>query len=129
MKVNIENPEPLRTEKFVSGAFFLLILQIIGNRVKGQEPDSSFDHPKIYSIHVQIGQNQTFSSIYPDYFINHQDKKNITIANALTMKTGINFIDGDHTRPLYETDQSSVDYILSLPGHTPAVICLTISMN
>jgi CubicO group peptidase (beta-lactamase class C family) len=67
--------------------------------------------------------NQTFSAIYPDYFINHQDKTNITIANALTMKTGINFIDGDHTRPLYETDESSVDYILSLPkNYEPGIV-------
>ena len=67
--------------------------------------------------------NQTFSAIYPDYFINHQDKKNITIANALTMKTGINFIDGDHTRPLYETDESSIDYILSLPkNYEPGIV-------
>jgi hypothetical protein len=35
--------------------------------------------------------------IYP-IIINHQDKRNITIANALVMKTGINFINGDHTR-------------------------------
>jgi CubicO group peptidase (beta-lactamase class C family) len=67
--------------------------------------------------------DQTFNSIYPDYFMNHQDKKNITIANALSMKTGINFIDGDHTRPLYETDESSVDYILSLPkNYEPGIV-------
>jgi CubicO group peptidase (beta-lactamase class C family) len=67
--------------------------------------------------------NQTFNAIYPDYFINHQDKKNITIENALTMKTGINFIDGDNTRPLYETDGSSIDYILSLPkNYEPGIV-------
>jgi CubicO group peptidase (beta-lactamase class C family) len=67
--------------------------------------------------------NQTFYSIYPDYFINHPDKKNITVANALTMKTGINFIDGDNTRPLYETEGSSVDYILSLPkNYEPGIV-------
>jgi CubicO group peptidase (beta-lactamase class C family) len=67
--------------------------------------------------------NQTFSSIYPEYFINHQDKSSITIANALTMKTGINFIDGDNTRPLYETDESSIDYILSLPkNYEPGIV-------
>ena len=67
--------------------------------------------------------NQTFNSIYPEFFFNHQDKKNITIANALTMKTGINFIDGDNTRPLYETDESSIDYILSLPkNYDPGIV-------
>jgi CubicO group peptidase (beta-lactamase class C family) len=73
--------------------------------------------------HYLDSLNQTFSSIYPDYFTNHQDKKNITIANALTMKTGINFIDGDDTRPLYETDESSVDYILSIPkNYEPGIV-------
>jgi CubicO group peptidase (beta-lactamase class C family) len=67
--------------------------------------------------------NQTFSSIYPDYFEHHPEKKNITIKDALTMKTGINFNDGDHTRPLYETDGSSVDYILSLPkNYEPGIV-------
>jgi CubicO group peptidase (beta-lactamase class C family) len=67
--------------------------------------------------------NQTLNSICPDYYMNHQDKKNITIANALTMKTGINFVNGDHTEILYSTDESSVDYILSLPGnYDPGVV-------
>jgi CubicO group peptidase (beta-lactamase class C family) len=67
--------------------------------------------------------SQTFYSICPDYFINHPDKKNITIANALTMKTGINFIDSENTRPLYETEGSSVDYILSLPkNYEPGIV-------
>ena len=67
--------------------------------------------------------NQTFDSIYPDYFINHQDKRNITIANALTMKTGINFIDGDNTRLLYITEESSINYILSLPkNYEPGIV-------
>ena len=76
-----------------------------------------------FEKHYLDSLNQTLSSVCPDYFLNHQDKKNITIANALTMKTGINFIDGDHTRPLYETDQSSVDYILSLPkNYEPGIV-------
>ena len=76
-----------------------------------------------FERHLLDSLNQTFESIYPDYFLNHQDKKNITIANALTMKTGINFIDGDHTRPLYETDESSVDFILSQPkNYEPGIV-------
>jgi CubicO group peptidase (beta-lactamase class C family) len=67
--------------------------------------------------------NQTFSSIYPDYFMNHEDKKDIKIVNALTMKTGINFIDSENTRLLYETDQSSVDYVLSIPmNYEPGIV-------
>ena len=73
--------------------------------------------------HYLDSLNQTFNSIYPDLFLSHPDKKNITIANALTMKTGINFIDGDHTRPLYENEESSVDYILSLPNnYEPGIV-------
>ena len=67
--------------------------------------------------------NQTFNSIYPDNFVNYQDKKDITIANALTMKTGINFVDGDHTQILCQTDKSSVDFILSLSkNYEPGVV-------
>ena len=73
--------------------------------------------------HYLDSLNQTFYSIYPDYFLNHQDKKNITIASALTIKTGINFIDSDNTRPLYETDKSSIDYILSVPkNYDPGIV-------
>jgi CubicO group peptidase (beta-lactamase class C family) len=33
--------------------------------------------------------NQRFSDIYPEYFENHQDEKEITIDQALTMRTGL----------------------------------------
>ncbi len=33
--------------------------------------------------------NQRFSDIYPEYFDNHQDKMDITIDQALTMRTGL----------------------------------------
>jgi len=67
--------------------------------------------------------NQTFNSIYPDNFVTHEDKRNITIRNALTMKTGIDFINGDHTEELYGTEEGSVDYILSLPGnYDPGIV-------
>ena len=67
--------------------------------------------------------NQTFNSIYPDNFITHQEKKDITVRNALTMKTGINFINGDHTEVLYRTEEGSVDYILSIPqNYDPGIV-------
>lgn len=73
--------------------------------------------------HILDSLNQTFYSIYPDYFIDHQDKKNIRIVDALTMKTGINFIDSDNTRFLYESDQSSIDYILSIAkNYEPGIV-------
>lgn len=76
-----------------------------------------------FEKHYLDSLNQTLSSICPDYYLNHQDKKNITIANALTMKTGINFVNGDHTEVLYATDESSVDYILSIPvNYEPGVV-------
>jgi CubicO group peptidase (beta-lactamase class C family) len=76
-----------------------------------------------FEKHYLDSLNQTFSSIYPDYFMNHQDKKNITIANAMTMKTGINFVNGDHTEVLYGTDENTIDYILSLPvNYKPGVV-------
>jgi CubicO group peptidase (beta-lactamase class C family) len=33
--------------------------------------------------------NQRFSDIFPEFFVNHQDKKEITIEQALTMRTGL----------------------------------------
>jgi CubicO group peptidase (beta-lactamase class C family) len=76
-----------------------------------------------FEKHYLDSLNQTLNSICPDYYINHQDKKNITIANALTMKTGINFVNGDHTEVLYATNESSVDYILSIPlNYEPGVV-------
>ncbi len=73
--------------------------------------------------HYLDSLNQTLSSICPDYYNNHPDKRNITVANALTMKTGINFVNGDHTEVLYATDESSVDYILSIPlNYEPGVV-------
>jgi CubicO group peptidase (beta-lactamase class C family) len=73
--------------------------------------------------HYLDSVQQTLGSICPEYFSNHQDKKGITIANALTMKTGINFVNGDHTEVLYGTSESSVGYILSIPvNYKPGVV-------
>jgi hypothetical protein len=36
----------------------IFILVLNGSRIKGQDPDSSFNHPKLYSINVQLGLNQ-----------------------------------------------------------------------
>ena len=67
--------------------------------------------------------DQTLSSLCPDQYVNHPDKKNITLADALTMKTGINYINGDHTEVVYATKESSVDYILSLPvNYEPGIV-------
>jgi len=67
--------------------------------------------------------SQTFYSIYPEYFSSHMEKADITIHNALTMQTGIEFNDDEHTSELYQNEGSSVDYILSLvQNYDPGVV-------
>jgi CubicO group peptidase (beta-lactamase class C family) len=67
--------------------------------------------------------NQRLYNIYPDRFKNHEDKRNITLENALIMKTGIDFNNSDNTEGLYHTDESSVDYILSLSkNYEPGIV-------
>jgi CubicO group peptidase (beta-lactamase class C family) len=63
---------------------------------------------------------QPFSQIYPDEFTHHPDKTDITIEDALTMRTGIDFNDGDHTLDFYQTSGSSIDFVLSLPKDYPS---------
>lgn len=57
--------------------------------------------------------NQTLFSIYPEHFSRYPEKKTITLHQALTMSTGIDFDNGSHTQVLYHTDGSSVEYVLS----------------
>jgi CubicO group peptidase (beta-lactamase class C family) len=58
--------------------------------------------------------NQKLSDIYPECFVNHQDKKEITIEHALTMRTGIS---GENKDAGYERffSDSSIEYSLSSP--------------
>jgi len=58
--------------------------------------------------------NERLSDIYPEHFQKYPDKKNITLAHALSMKTGINFNNDEHTLELYQSEGSSVEIILSL---------------
>ena len=74
-------------------------------------------------INILDSVNQTLYSIYPDKFSNHEEKKNISIENALTMQAGIDFENDDNTEPLYHVEGSSVDYILSLPkNYEPGIV-------
>jgi CubicO group peptidase (beta-lactamase class C family) len=57
--------------------------------------------------------NQTLESIYPELFIDHPEKKSMTLRHALTMTTGIDFINSTHTQGLYETEGNPVSYVLS----------------
>jgi CubicO group peptidase (beta-lactamase class C family) len=73
--------------------------------------------------HYLDSLNQTLSSISPGTYLDHPDKEGITLANALTMKSGINFINGEHTEVLYSTEESSVNYVLSIPSnYEPGVV-------
>jgi CubicO group peptidase (beta-lactamase class C family) len=66
---------------------------------------------------------QAFSAIYPENFSGHPDKTSITIEDALTMRTGIDFDDDENTLELYQEEGSSLDYILSLPmKYEPGVV-------
>jgi CubicO group peptidase (beta-lactamase class C family) len=63
---------------------------------------------------------QPLASILPEEFGRHPDKGDITIQDALTMRTGIAFNNDDHTQDLYSTSGNSVDYILGLEKKYPA---------
>ena len=67
--------------------------------------------------------NQTLFSIYPEHFTNHPEKSNITLHHALTMTTGIDFYNSINTKTLYETEKSSVEFVLSLnKKYEPGVV-------
>ncbi len=52
-------------------------------------------------------------NLFPEYFDSDTDKRNLTIADALTMRTGLEFDNSKHTLELYQTKNNSVKYVLS----------------
>lgn len=68
---------------------------------------------------IAIKNNQLSSldeplyDIYPEYFDSDIDKRTITIKDALTMQTGLEFDNGIHTLDLFQTEENSIEYILS----------------
>ncbi|MCF8379081.1 MAG: beta-lactamase family protein [Bacteroidales bacterium] len=52
--------------------------------------------------------------VYPEYFDSDINKRNISIEDALTMQTGLEFDNGSHTKELYKTEINSVQYVLSM---------------
>lgn len=75
------------------------------------------------SMGILDSVTQKLSDIMPDQFNTYPEKQNITIQDALTMRTGIDFDDGENTIELYEEPGSSVDYILKLPQiYAPGVV-------
>lgn len=57
--------------------------------------------------------NERLYDIYPEYFDFDIDKRTITIEEALTMQTGLEFDNGTHTLELFQTGDNSIEYILS----------------
>jgi CubicO group peptidase (beta-lactamase class C family) len=67
--------------------------------------------------------HQTFNSLFPEWFAEAPEKTNLQIRHALTMTTGIDFNNSTDTKTLYETEKSSVDFILSLPQeYDPGIV-------
>jgi CubicO group peptidase (beta-lactamase class C family) len=63
---------------------------------------------------------QPLSQILSDEFVKHPEKNDITIQDALTMRTGIAFNDGDHTMEFCQTAGSTVEFVLNLQKNYPA---------
>jgi CubicO group peptidase (beta-lactamase class C family) len=61
---------------------------------------------------------QKFSDIFPEYFVNHQDKKSITIENALSMRTGLVRDNKNDGYNFLMTD-NTVEFALSSPLKYP----------
>ena len=61
---------------------------------------------------------QKLSDIYPEYFINHQDKKEITIEDALTMRSGLVGNNKNDGYKFFMTD-NTVEFALSSPLRYP----------
>jgi CubicO group peptidase (beta-lactamase class C family) len=57
--------------------------------------------------------NEKLYNIYPEYFDSDINKQTISIEDALTMQTGLEFDNGTQTLELYQTEDNSVKYVLS----------------
>lgn len=64
---------------------------------------------------VNISVNDRLYDIYPDQFDNDNRERDITLKDALTMRTGLEFNNDKHTLQLYQTDKKSAGFVLSFP--------------
>jgi CubicO group peptidase (beta-lactamase class C family) len=64
--------------------------------------------------------NEKLYAIYPTNFDENIEKRDITISDALTMRTGLEFDNSEHTLDLYRTSDNSVKYVLSFEKKYPA---------
>ena len=58
--------------------------------------------------------DEKFYSVYPELFDTDTSKRDICWRDALTMQTGLNFDNSEHTLELYRTSMNSAAYVLSL---------------
>ena len=56
--------------------------------------------------------------IYPDLFDDDLVKRDITLSDVLTMRSGIDFRNDKHTQKLYNTSKNSTTYVLSLDRYS-----------
>lgn len=64
---------------------------------------------------VDISIDDTLHNIYPDLFDDDIRKHTITIKDALTMQTGLEFSNDKNTLQLYQTESNSTKFVLSFP--------------
>ncbi len=88
------------------------------NQIMNVKSDTKSFTGILACIALQMGLldsvNQKLSDIYPECFINHPDKRDITIDNALTMRTGFSGQDEHSGYERFFTD-NSIEYALSSP--------------
>lgn len=51
--------------------------------------------------------------VYPEYFDSDTLKRSLTLEDALTMRTGLEFDNRKHTLTLYQSEENSLEYVLS----------------
>lgn len=72
---------------------------------------------------IEIDVNDKLYNIYPELFDGDVRKREITIRDALTMQTGLEFSNDKNTLTLYQTKSNSTSYVLSLPfKHEPGTV-------
>jgi CubicO group peptidase (beta-lactamase class C family) len=64
---------------------------------------------------VDVALGEKLFDIYPELFDDDIRKQSVTIEDALTMQTGLEFDNDRHTLRLYQTTENSAQFVLSLP--------------
>jgi CubicO group peptidase (beta-lactamase class C family) len=65
---------------------------------------------------VDISVDDKLYEIYPELFDNDLSKREITLKDALTMQTGVEFNNVKNTLQLYQTKKNSAVFVLSFPS-------------